>query len=265
MNRRPWPIVLLAFFHLLAPIVNIALNAMYSHKSVLSHFAIALSWPYLVTNWGTILIPVLCAWAIYSCKRWSFYLYFALLGVLFYLNYQGYMSKSDSFSLVPLFIVYTINLLVVTYFLVPAVRNIYFNPRLRWWEQNSRYSSNFSCTFEINGKKYPGHISNLSLGGLFIKTDDYPADYAYLLTTFEEDNNTYSFRGRAILHYHQEKVGFGVEFIHTPQSFVQAKKICSHLETQGNLIERDSKNQEDSLWGWAKKAFTSGKGFFPEV
>jgi len=265
MSKRPWPIVIIAVFHLLAPFINIFLNAFFSGRSLSNHLNYALSVKYLTLNWPIIVIPVLCGFAIYACKRWSFFLYFLLTASLCAFSYIGYASQSRSMGLIPLLSVYAVNIIVVTYFLIPAVRNIYFDPRLRWWEQYPRFRAKFTCTFGPHGTEHQGDINNFSLGGLFVLSDDTPKDFDSLYVNFDHEDSLYQFQGRAIQHAHQKKVGFGFEFNHSPQTFREAKALCNMLNKQGQKISRNKQNSRGGLLQWVKKLLFTGKGLFPEV
>jgi|GEM_PF-657234 len=272
MYKRPWSLVVLAILHLVAPITNIALNAIFLNTGIGSYFESAMSLQYISMNWPIILAPIICAFAIYACKKWSFFVYLASLATLFFFSYEGYLSKSSSLGLFPIVLVYAINILVVAYFLVPEIRQIYFNPRLRWWEISPRYQAEFDCHFSAHvpgtaksEAQDSGHIGNFSVGGLFLRSQVFPEDNSHVLIEFPFKGQTVSFNGRVILHKHQDAVGFGVEFFHSNESKKTAKRICSYLDEKGCRIEsRFKRPDDDSFTAWARTLLTTGKGFFPK-
>ncbi|MFN8792497.1 MAG: hypothetical protein ACK5Y2_13665 [Bdellovibrionales bacterium] len=94
MRKRPWPIVILAVLHALAPIGNILFNAW------LSGFTLAIFWKalWLPENRETLFvftaIPILGAIMIYLCKKWSYYLYIGLMIFPFYFSFREYLERS---------------------------------------------------------------------------------------------------------------------------------------------------------------------------
>ena len=48
----------------------------------------------------------------------------------------------------------------------------YFNPRLRWWEQASRYDINLGVSIEYSDSYELGYLEDISLGGCFIRISD---------------------------------------------------------------------------------------------
>jgi len=168
----------------------------------------------------------------------------------------------------PLFLVYGVNILVVAFVLIPEVREIYFNPRLRWWEINPRYRADFDCVFSSKNsgeEKQKGFVGNFSVGGLFLQADTFPEDDARITVELLNNGKSVVFDGKVILHRHQDAVGFGVEFIHSGDSKKAAKEICSDLAKKRCRIEsRYSRPEGDSFTVWFQTLLTTGKGLIPK-
>jgi len=267
MHKRPWSLIVLAVLNILAPIFNVALNALYMDVGVGSYFTAALSIKYLSLNWPIVFLPLVCGFAIYACKKWSFFVYLVALAGLLFFSYEGYLSKSSDLGVLPLFLVYGVNILAVAFVLIPEVREIYFNPRLRWWEMSPRYLADFDCVFRSKGdeaEKQKGLVGNFSVGGLFLQAEDFPADNSQVSVEFLSNGNKVIFNGRVILHRHQDSVGFGVEFLHSSESKTVAKKICASLEKNGCRIEsRFRRPENDTFTAWLYTLLTTGKGLIP--
>lgn len=266
MRRRPWTLVLLAFFHFLAPLGNIVFNALISGRNVTDYFIMAMSPEYITRNWVILVAPLCAGFAIYACKKWSFFAYLISITALFFFSYAGYMSKSDSISLFPVILVYLINVTVVSYFLIPAVRNIYFDRRMRWWEIQTRYNCNFKCHWQgLKAEKiHSGTVGNMSLNGLFLKAAEVPPNYRTVKIMIPFDGGqTVEFTGEAIVHDKSDAIGFGVKFEHNKQSKTLAKQIVADLEAKGMRVQGPNERPEDSFLGWVRILLTTGKGLFP--
>jgi hypothetical protein len=266
MRRRPWALVILAILHFLAPIGNVVLNAIISEKDILEYFVMAMSPEYLAANWIIVVAPLVAGAAIYACKKWSFYVYMFAITTLFVFSYAGYLSKSESIGLFPVLFVYVVNIFVVSYFLIPAVRNIYFDRRLRWWEIQARYKCQFKCVWKMpkQDSGYSGRIENISENGLFVKSDEWPQDHAEIDIVLPFDQGLVAhFKGQVILHKRADADGFGVKFIHNKETRRFAKNIIADLEEQGMRISAIDGRPEDSFTFWVRTLVTTGKGLLP--
>jgi len=267
MRQRPWTLVILAALHFLAPIGNIIFNAVISNRNIMNYFIFAMSPEYLSNNWILLIAPVIAGYAIYTCKRWSFYVYLVAITALFLVSYLGYASKSEAIGLFPLILVYLVNIVVVSYFLIPAIRNIYFDRRMRWWEVQARYKCNFKCTWSsLDGsQKVQGLIGNISENGLFLKSDELPEDNQCVIIDLPFNYGMdVQFSGAVILHDRVDAVGFGIKFNHSPETYNVVRKIVLDLEKKGMRISVMAGRTEDSFSYWLRTFLTTGKGLFPK-
>jgi len=267
MRRRPWPLITLALLHFIAPLGNIVVNALLMKKEVVSYFVNALSPHYFSLNWPIIVAPLVAGYAIYACQKWSFYVYLASLTSLFIFSYTGYMSKANSISLWAVLLIYFVNVAVVAYFLLPAVRNIYFDRRLRWWEIQARYRSFYKCKWKPAGsaQDWSGVIGNFSENGLFLQAADLPEDKQKIEISIPFNSETIlHFVGESIIHNRADALGFGVKFEHTRESLKAAKKIVEDLEAQGMRINNLMDRPEDTFSYWFRTLVTTGKGLLPK-
>src|SRR5437868_1320107 len=79
MRQRPWPIVILAILHFFAGIFNVVLHALISplpFAQELQRYALPGYRSYLLFY---VLAPAIAGVAIYICKKWSFWLYLAMM------------------------------------------------------------------------------------------------------------------------------------------------------------------------------------------
>ncbi len=265
MRNRPWPLIVLAALHFLAPIGNVILNALIQQRDVINYLVFAMSPGYLTRNWVIFVAPMVAGAAIYACKRWSFYVYLIAISGLFYFSYTGYLHKQDSIGVIPLLLVFFVNIGVVTYFLLPAVRNIYFDRRMRWWEIQARYKTNFKCHWRdlSSTSMNSGIVANFSVNGLFLKSDLHPPDGERLHIEIPFNEGLFTFVGEAIVHDRADAIGFGVQFFHKEESLSNSKSLVASLESKGLRIAQNDLRPEDSFSYWVRTLLTTGRGLIP--
>lgn len=265
MKTRPWPILILALLHIVAPFGNFILNAHLAQLTLWQKWQMTVAEPNLKINLVAFFAPVVAGLAIYACKKWSLWLYFAMIALITLLNLMIYRAHSTTLNLT-LFTAFTlIDLLLVSYFLIPAVRSLYFDPRLRWWEASPRYRANRPGRWRSGDQGGDGELVNFSAGGLFFKSDRLPADNALVDISFGDGERERNFSGHVIHHSKQNLTGFGVKFDRSSQQAKEAADFVRKLDAQGALIRDRLPGPEDSLAAWLKRVFTTGQGLVPDT
>lgn len=267
MRKRPWILVVLAAVHIIAPLGNLVLNAHWARLPVLYYVQLFFQPVNFEKQWIHVVIPILAGIAIYLCRRWSFWFYILCMLTLFVASYFGYEQRAGSVSLLGLALVFLINIALVGYFLIPAVRVVYMDPRLRWWQIKPRYRADISAKFKVvdsEDKLEPGHVINFSQGGLFMKSHYLPPDSSVIQIQFHFDNADYEFRGSVIHHQRRESMGFGVQFLEDGHAKLSAKQVTQVLHEQGLLMVDRQSGADDEFKVWLKRLIKTGKGFFPE-
>ncbi len=209
------------------------------------------------------LLPILAGIFIFICKRWSYWAYLGCLFLIFLSNLYGFSTNANKANLIFLIVLLVIDLLAVAYFVVPAVRNVYLDPRLRWWEAAPRFT--FEHAVEINGSNESGQIRNISEGGLFAMSmiNLKEGDTAKLVWNF--NSTVYEVTGKIVYKTARSRSeGFGIQFAHTPESQKQIKMLCSMLREQGQLVPDRLPGPEDSFGHWLKNLLTKHEGLFPK-
>lgn len=259
MSRRPWPLIIIAILHVIAPVGNITFSAF------LSGVGFNVYWRALLMpmNRGTLLIftvvPITGAILIYMCKRWSYYVYIALMAIPFYFSYQEYLEKSTPMVAAALVLFYVINIFVVGYFLLPTVRQIYFDPRLRWWETKPRYKADFQCQVELQGEQHWVEIKNISEGGAFLETPaNLPMNLAIKIY-FKDSEGVIALNGNVVYRRSTIPVGYGFKFDRQSAKEPRLKDLIKKLAHDGALIQSRAPLPEDSFMGWLKSVFVSRK------
>ncbi|MEK6772832.1 MAG: PilZ domain-containing protein [Bdellovibrionota bacterium] len=266
MKRRPWPIVLLAFFHIFSPVGNFFFNAQYVNANRLAYFKAHFIQENLVGSLFFFLLPPIAGLTIYACKKWSFWVYLGIMSVILVHSVINWGSRPEVGSIVPLLILFTVNIVLVAYLLIPAVRTIYFDPRLRWWETKPRYSVDYDAEVKFNETVAHAKVVNLSESGLFAQMKDFmPDDGSRIEVSFKDDGTLYIAVGTAIHHQRQGEMGIGVQFVHTSDSTRSLKFLIRKLNIEGKRIQWREPGPEDSLLSWFSEVIKSPKGLVPKV
>ena len=261
MKQKPWILIVLAFLHFIAPLGTMVINALWAGRDIVTHIELVFR-PYnLVHQWPHILLPWIAAYAIWACRRWSLYLYFACIVALCVLSYMGFQGGNAAISPLRLIGLYLFNIFVVTYFLLPAVRKVYLDPRMRWWETRPRYFIRTQVQFGPQSE-HEGMVENISETGLLLKSNNVPPDHSIVSIKMYYDGENYEFSGRVIHHSHLEKMGFGVQFISDLAVKKKLRYLTQLLEQKGLLDRQRMPTEDDGFIAWLRAALR-GKGLIP--
>lgn len=258
MKRKPWSLIVLALLHIFAPIGNLIFNALRSHRSLTAqwHYWFELLPKHLLFIY--VVVPVLAGIFIFICRRWSYWAYLVCLGVIFLSNLYSFSTSMNWGTFAALILVVVVDLLIVAYFVVPSVQQVYFDPRLRWWEAAHRY--NFDHDGTVNGAK--ATFRNLSQGGVFYTSNQNFAegDKVDIWWNYNDQETHVS----GIVVYRNPKMpGYGIRFEHTNDSQKSVKAVIDSLDAQGKIVVERLPGPEDSFAVWLKKLVTTGEGLFP--
>ena len=255
MKQRPWPIVILSFFHVVAPIGNILFNA-YLTKIPVEIYARALLMPEnRITLLVFTLVPFLGAAFIFMCRKWSLIAYVSLMIVPVGYSLFEYSKNATPIMAFGLAFFFLINFLVVGYFLKPAVRRLYFDPRMRWWETKPRYKADFQCQVELKDKQHWVEIKNISEGGAFLEAPDVFREGDKLKLYFKDSSGVIALNGEIVYRRNAQPVGYGFKFDKASSREPRLKSLIRKLESEGSLINSRMPGPEDTFVGWLKSIF----------
>ena len=264
MKQRPWPIILLAWFHLLAPIGNFFFSSYIHNVDIGLYFKAHFEPANLGQTALFFGLPILAAISIYLCKKWSFWAYFGIMFCMIVFSVKNWQTN-PSLPIVLLAVLIFTNIVLVGYFLIPAVRAVYFDPRLRWWETKPRYNVDYVADLKVGNHTSQGKIMNLSEGGVFVQTKEAPEDGANVSVLFQDGDKKFNIPGTAIHHAKLKEMGIGVQFTHSSDTSSQMKALTKKLASEGKLIIQRRAGPEDSFAYWFKGAITSGEGLVPQA
>ncbi|HEX7673127.1 MAG TPA: PilZ domain-containing protein [Bdellovibrio sp.] len=264
MKRKPWAIILLAALHILAPLGNLFINAHRAHHTLLQHWN---WWLYVMPRplfLSYVVLPILAGIFIFICKRWSYWLYLVCLALIFVSNIYGFSTNANLTNLILLLVLLIVDLLAVAYFVVPAVRNVYLDPRLRWWEAAPRYI--FSNAVEINGTETEtGTIKNISEGGLFVLSNINLFEGSNVKLSWLFEGTVYAAEGKVVYKSNRAQAeGYGIQFHHSSDMQKNIKMLCAKLRERGQIVPDRLPGPEDSFTHWLKNLVLKREGLFPK-
>jgi hypothetical protein len=171
MNRRPWPIVILALIQLVIPLFNIGISALASGLSVSNFFTAQMQFVPMWKIFVFYLMAPMSGLAIYMCKKWSFFAFMSFQMIILATNIVEIQGQSNVTLAIPI-VIFAANTGLLIYFMLPAVQRVYFDDRLKWWETKPRYIVDIEMDTKGAWGMFPGTILNISEGGCNFRTTD---------------------------------------------------------------------------------------------
>lgn len=259
MKKRPWPIIILALFHIVAPLGNILVNSWLAKVDLTYYIHVLLAPENRMTLLVFTVVPLIGAVLIYICKKWSYIAYIALMTIPFAYSLISYMKSATIPMTIALVLFYIVNMLVIGYFLLPAVRRLYFDPRLRWWETKPRYKADFQCQVEHEGQQHWVEIKNISEGGAFLETSSHFSEGTKLKIFFKDAHGVLHLDGEVVYKRMQAPIGYGFKFDKVSAKQPRLHELIKKLQSEGSLIESRLPGPEDTFIGWFQSLFPSRK------
>jgi len=267
MEHKPWPLLILAFIHFIEPLTKVLfysvifsvtplhiVQTLYQSETILHLFNFFCLFP-------------LAGIAIFAIKKWSLPLFLLVELYVFIINidYLQTLYQTDQILLFTSFVFFgVLNVIIVTYLLIPAVRIAYLDPRVRWWETYPRYHTNIDI--KINNS-ISGKIQNISRSGVFITTNyDLPIDTAAQLDfTFNSQSKESNLKPNVVVLNKYEinnATGYGAIFHELTKNEKRLiKTIIKTLDKTG-ATRRPPRRNINTLLQWFITLVTTGKGLF---
>lgn len=174
LYKRPRPIVVIAVFHLLEPIIKI----LYLKLSTGFHFKIVVNTIFSIETTKQFfdfwLVFPLAGLSLLSFKKGAYFFFLFIQSYIIYLHFSyesftwPYVDKSPllfSSALV------SINICLIIYLALPKVRRPFFDKSIKWWATPKRYEIQIPCTLEFGDFEILGKTLNISRTGIFFRTD----------------------------------------------------------------------------------------------
>ncbi len=271
MERKPWPIVILAFLHLSEPAFKILFYSLYWGRT--PHYILgstSLQNPYVLFMFF-IACPV-AGIAIYAVKKWSLPVFILIEALIIYGHYHNHQAAPGAFSTALFLSMCLLNLLVVSYFLIPAVKLAYIDPKFRWWEAKPRYKVDWKAKTTQDSLNFTANIVNISEGGVLLNAPSPQLDSEKpVLMVFQTTDEMLTFdvlslKGN-IAHYYEHSgiFRYGIRFdLSNPADKSKLKTCIKKLEKNG-VERRPSRDSFSSLFEWSYTLLTTGQGLLPSL
>lgn len=264
MEYKPWPLLILAFFHFIEPVLKILFYSTYFQMNPIDVTVIEYQTASAIHVFEYFFLFPIAGFALYSVKKWSFPVFIAVeIWVLTAnLPYLTELYQTNQLWLFSFFTVFGIlNITVVSYLLLPAVRIAYLDPRMRWWEAQPRYAVDISV--KINNE-FIGMIKNISKSGIFIATHnnlivDSDVEIEFSLIP---PNDSHIKLDALVQHKFtiNNTEGYGVSFSHlTSNNKHLINSMISYLDKSGH-DRRPPRRSMSDLTRWIKTLLQTGKG-----
>lgn len=259
MTQRPWPIVLIALFHIIAPIWNFISSAQLIDLSLIDYLNLQLKHGVIYTLiW--FLLPFLAGVALLTFRLWSYYAFLVFMVLVAGFTLRQRLLYPHRVSLA-LFIAYElINVAIILYFLTPTVRRIYLDKRIRWWQQSPRFLINLRAQVKVKNQEWAAEILNISQGGVFIAIPGRIQSNDSITISFEYNGANYQQTGLVV---HTSDKGYGVLFNESFAAVSEMKKLIKQLKKDKVPIRGKEKTLFESFRHWLKELLTTGHGIFP--
>lgn len=270
MQRRPWPLVFLALFQLIGPVGSIFISA-YVNKIGFLEMADAI-WRYS-RSWDLFefyVLPIAQGAFIFYAKRFGYFAVLALAAFSIYLNIQQWRVASNLISLPIILAVTGTNLALIGYLLLPKVRAVFMNPRLRWWETSPRYLVSMKAQVsKESGHAKPATIVDLSIGGagIHVESDLYQQGEKVLLL-FEHDSTTILMRAFVVYGTTDAKGGHRYGLVWRRGSTEDERRtmdLLEELEEKRTPAIRVPPQWQKDLKAWWNRARKTPSAWVPEI
>ena len=266
MPKKPWSINILAFLFISEPLVKLLFYSWYWNRDI--HFLLTttpMKSPYMVFMFF-FACPV-AGIAIWAVKRWSLPVFLMIEALILFGHFSSWHSAPEYFSTF-LFVAMTLlNAVVVSYFLIPAVRIAYLDPRVRWWAQKPRYEVSWPCTISQGKLSEKGLILNLSEGGVRLNLVKKVSFESGKSVNIEFKFEGFSFSLPSEIRYQMPADGavqYGVQFEEASGKKRLPIRQCIRVLERRKFPRRPGRESRiKSLAQWLYVLFTTGKGLIP--
>lgn len=260
MRVRPWPIIIIALIHVLAPFFNIYFSAQLNKVPVTDYIEFLIQNKTMAENIFWFFIPFITGLSILMFRKWS---YFLLMGFTLTTSslfaYEWFTSPKLPLEI--FLLLETVNIIILSYFLLPSVRNVYLKRSLRWWEQKPRYLVDIPILIETKNSTSTGSISNISVGGGMIETSLDFSRGDIFKSTFEIFQKKMTVETQVVF---KGLEGYGTFFTKVLPSQNELNKIIDQFSVQGYPLRTEIPSLKESFKQWARGA-VRGKGLIPRT
>ena len=266
MKSRPWPIIILALLQLLTPISNFGLTYFLFGQGPVEFIAASLKTSPLFFLGDSFGVYLMMAYAIYACRVWSYPVFLGGIGFNLVRTLQAHALYPNQTPLAIILPIFLLNVILVSYFLIPDVRRLFFEARLRWWESKTRYQVELPCTVYYKTKAHRFTIRDISEGGVGLEGDLTLKKWDELYVTLKIYNR--EFFGRAWVAHERKtasKAMIGVNFEGLDyKNKIALKNIVNGFKAFGLEQTLSPPRKIESLTHWSRQVL-KGKELVPTL
>jgi hypothetical protein len=275
MRYKPWILIILGSVHLLEPVFKTLIYARMFEADIGAFLKGIFDSASLIEICSFFLLMPVAGIAIIAIKKWSFpvFIISEIWAVVVQVNLIREWNRPEQLLIAYIFIgVLTINMAVVSYFLIPAVRKVYLDESLHWWETKTRYIVKVPCMIEysLNGEKHSaeGVIENIAEGGLYLYSENLPPQDVKIKIRFDlefAEDLSFDLDGRVVhLKLNENQPGFGIQYLNLDdQQINKINKLLKSLELLGVAKAYQKESACKRFKDWIIQIFTTGKGLIP--
>ena len=166
MLRKPLSIVILSIIYFLSPLVILIFNAALNMVPLLGYGSII--YRLRILDVVVLFLYILTAFSIFFVRKWGWWTIISSALLMF--SYNLFTFFMNPFSSILILLLMNVTLFSVSiFFFRKHLIAPYFNPQLRWWEQDQRYEIDIYLKFI--GMDRNVIISDISAGGCYIYVD----------------------------------------------------------------------------------------------
>jgi hypothetical protein len=276
MHRKPWPLLVLAIIQFLSPLSDVLIGAHLLQLNPIQYLALL----YKTNTWTDLIellfLAPLAGVSVLTVKKWSYPVFMVCVGLMAYSNFEAWRAYPEIISFSVLLSSFSLNILLVSYFLLKEVRSLYFNPRLRWWESKPRYTVKETVFLKVKNREIESILINISEGGALLATSANLDPKTEIQFHFKFMGYDLLLKGEVVYRFAQVsssgvgsgkkfKYQYGIQFVFTQAIYKKTKKLIRAFE----LLELERRPERirwnQSFFQWVKSIFKQGgKHLLPE-
>lgn len=259
MNRRPWPILLLAILQFLSPLIYVSVASFFYDLSFGATVREILTLASTLRKFDLFVLPFLLGGLILSVRKSG---YAAVLAGTAYLVVRGvfaFIASNETDPVFPIVFSNALCLVVFATLLRPKTRSVYFNPRLRWWETSPRYVIAFPASLKrVGGNPSKATVQNVAAGGIGLEV----AETGFLKgeivdLEFQHEGETFRLKSKVVWEsaLAPGKQGLGLQWADGNPSgeFSKIRRLIRALKAKGTPSTHTLPPRLSEVKGWFSK------------
>lgn len=243
MNRRPWPILVLAVLQFVSPLIYLLFAAIFYKVTVTAAYDEIRALSSEMRQFEIFVLPLILGALILVVRRIGYVV--VIIGSVYLMvrSITEYLATNQTDPVFPLVLTNLLCVAVLGYFMRKRTREIYFNPRMRWWETDPRFVVDIPGTLtRLGAQPVKARVKNVAKGGAGLSA---PAG-SYLPNevvdvAFSHDNTNYSRKARVVWQKPEgDGTYLGVQWVQDgpPAERSKIRRLVRELKAKGAATTR---------------------------